>query len=159
MEIKLAGKLFPEDIISKVKSISISTHDTHDETTWNFPHDGMFSIKRLHGQTITLLIPILKQKFLMDFSELEFFSRIKHFAWRLIRGKVTTRDFVTKFNTNIVGNCPFCNLYRRYQPYFKQCYFCVDKWSKISYDCHPLFSRRWIFWIGLRTLRIREYLQ
>lgn len=74
------------------------------------------------------------------YCKLNILPRIKLFAWKLIRGKIPTRDFLSNIGINININCSFClNNKEDSDHLFKDYEFIQQIWKTISEFCpNPL---------------------
>lgn len=62
--------------------------------------------------------------------------KVKLFAWKLIRGRLPTKENHRKTRMRISGDCPFCDSHPEdIDHLFRQCAFIKQVWSTITNLC------------------------
>lgn len=105
-------------------NIPIPLNDMQDKIIWKYTADGNFSIKTATWANNDKIASHLRPKLLNYICKLKLLSKIKIFAWKLVRGKILTRSYLNNIGIDIDSSCPFCHIHTEdIDHLFKGCEF------------------------------------
>lgn len=122
-------QVIPRYILMKVRNIPLPCQDIKDKMTSKFTQDGQFFMKMATCANNDNIRHRPKAKFLSGW-KLDFLSRMKIFAWRLIRGKITTRGAIKEHNANMRNHVHYVNGNEDINHLSKHCIFVETSWKE-----------------------------
>lgn len=124
------NNIISKEIITKIKAIPIRlTNIGYNLETTN----GEFSVKMAIWVNNNPIPTHPKANMLNALWRLNLFPRVKLFAWKLIRQKLSTKSRLRKLGSSINGDCPSCNQAdENIDHIFKQCNVIKSIWATID---------------------------
>lgn len=117
--------------ISQLQILRIKWHE----------NNGNFSIKTFTWANNDSIKPHPKTKFLNDIWSLKLTLQLKFFAWILVRKVLPTRYKLRNICWILMVIVLFCQAYvESIAHLFKECYFVINIWTTINYNCHCPFG-------------------
>lgn len=129
-------------------SIPIPLFDQEDEFIWGPAANGNFSIKSATWIQYNDLSPHPKTKLLNLIWKLDIPPKVKIFTWLLIRGRLKTRDRLSRFVQNMDANCALChNSIESLNHLFYDCPFAHNVWHLSGLYATPINAPNLISWL------------